>query len=325
MANSYTTRLKKRLPAVGDVNWDDEWHDNEKIDEVVAGALLSVNRVISGGVVTAGTGLVVNYTAAVVWMAGARLSIVSGSLTMTAAPVGQQLVNWVYVNGAGTVVVSATPPSGDYIPLAQVDTSDTAIVRIADLRPMSALDKDASGGVPGLTGLAINFMNALGTIKSFFTNANTAARTYTFQDRDGTIADDTDLALKAPLASPALTGTPTAPTPVNTDNSTNIATTAFIGNVFAGSPAVAGYQKFSNGVVLQWGLATCSATPGAAAAVAFPLAFTTIYRVFTTGQTTNINNAATWMDTGTNTGFNIRGALASQAAAWLAIGYITPA
>lgn len=31
----------------------------------------------------------------------------------------------------------------------------------------------------------------------------------------------------APLASPALTGTPTAPTPVNTDNSTTIATTAF--------------------------------------------------------------------------------------------------
>jgi hypothetical protein len=37
-----------------------------------------------------------------------------------------------------------------------------------------------------------------------------------------------DLAAKAPLASPALTGTPTAPTPATTDNTTKIATTAFV-------------------------------------------------------------------------------------------------
>lgn len=36
------------------------------------------------------------------------------------------------------------------------------------------------------------------------------------------------LAVKAPLASPSLTGTPTAPTPVSGDNSTKIATTAFV-------------------------------------------------------------------------------------------------
>lgn len=36
------------------------------------------------------------------------------------------------------------------------------------------------------------------------------------------------LALKAPLASPALTGTPTAPTPAPGDNDTSIATTAFV-------------------------------------------------------------------------------------------------
>lgn len=39
-----------------------------------------------------------------------------------------------------------------------------------------------------------------------------------------------DLALKAPLASPALTGTPTAPTPSAGDNSTKIATTAYVDN-----------------------------------------------------------------------------------------------
>jgi len=39
---------------------------------------------------------------------------------------------------------------------------------------------------------------------------------------------ETELAAKAPLASPAFTGTPTAPTPTAGDNSTKVATTAFV-------------------------------------------------------------------------------------------------
>lgn len=92
------------------------------------------------------------------------------------------------------------------------DTSDankpvsTAQQTALDLKQATSA-KDASGGYAGLTLFKINFKNALNTFTSFFTNANTAARTYTFQDRDGTIADNTDLALKAPLASPSFTGT----------------------------------------------------------------------------------------------------------------------
>ena len=41
----------------------------------------------------------------------------------------------------------------------------------------------------------------------------------------------------APLASPALSGTPTAPTPVSTDNSTTLATTAFVQSAI-GTPGV---------------------------------------------------------------------------------------
>ena len=44
---------------------------------------------------------------------------------------------------------------------------------------------------------------------------------------------ETEMAGKAPLASPALTGTPTAPTPATADNSTKIATTAFVQAVVA--------------------------------------------------------------------------------------------
>lgn len=55
----------------------------------------------------------------------------------------------------------------------------------------------------------------------------------------GTLSSQTDLdtalGLKAPLASPALTGTPTAPTASSTDNSTQIATTAFVTSAVAGA------------------------------------------------------------------------------------------
>jgi hypothetical protein len=44
-----------------------------------------------------------------------------------------------------------------------------------------------------------------------------------------------DLATKAPLASPALTGTPTAPSPTVGDNSTKIATTGFVTTAVAGA------------------------------------------------------------------------------------------
>ena len=51
---------------------------------------------------------------------------------------------------------------------------------------------------------------------------------------DGDVTSmETEMAEKAPLASPALTGTPTAPTPATADNSTKIATTAFVQAVVA--------------------------------------------------------------------------------------------
>ena len=53
-----------------------------------------------------------------------------------------------------------------------------------------------------------------------------------------------DLSSKAPLASPAFTGTPTAPTPASGTNTTQIATTAFVQSAIAA--AVTGSFKFVN-------------------------------------------------------------------------------
>ena len=122
-------------------------------------------------------------------------------------------------------------------PTAAAGTNTTQLATTAFLTGQ----KDASGGFVGMSLFKINFRNALNTITSFFTNANTAARTYTFQDRDGTIADNIDLAAKANLANPAFTGIPTGPTAAAGTNTTQLATTAFtqsaVAALIASSPA----------------------------------------------------------------------------------------
>ena len=61
---------------------------------------------------------------------------------------------------------------------------------------------------------------------------------------------NTNLALKAPLASPAFTGTPTAPTPATSDNSTKVATTEYVKNSIvaanAGLSAIGAISGTSN-------------------------------------------------------------------------------
>lgn len=114
--------------------------------------------------------------------------------------------------GSGDVV---GPASATDLDIAVFDGVTGKIIKdgakkISDLQLKS--EKDATGGYAGLTLLKINFKNVLNTFTSFFTNSNTAARTYTFQDRDGTIADDTDLGTKQATISLTTTGTSGAAT-----------------------------------------------------------------------------------------------------------------
>ena len=96
-----------------------------------------------------------------------------------------------------------------------------------------------------------------------------------------------DLDTKANINSPALTGTPTSTTPASSDNSTRIATTAFVkalvgaannGGIVSANLAQNGYVKFANGFILQWGTNSSSSSL-ASISVTFPIAVSATYGV----------------------------------------------
>lgn len=95
----------------------------------------------------------------------------------------------------------------------------------------------------------------------------------TYQTRQEAIDDALDL--KAPLASPDLTGTPTAPTATTGTNTTQIATTAFVQQEIAaqglgGTVGTEGSQTLGD-IILKWGFYNGgSANPTVNFADAFP-------------------------------------------------------
>lgn len=134
--NTYTSRLKKRTPAQNDGSWWDEYYQNNLLDDVTLNTLLSANRVLAGGEITAGTGLEVEMSGLSGKIGGETHDLVAATLPLTAAVPGGYLQNWIFVTADGTLTVDLDPPTGDCLVLAMVDTSETEVLRIADLRAM---------------------------------------------------------------------------------------------------------------------------------------------------------------------------------------------
>ncbi len=82
----------------------------------------------------------------------------------------------------------------------------------------------------------------------------------------------------APLASPALTGTPTAPTASVGGGSNQIATTLYTANVANPGASVIGngYQKLFSGLTLEWGAVICSS---GGSTITLPHSVTTILNI----------------------------------------------
>lgn len=128
---------------------------------------------------------------------------------------------------------------------------------------------------------------------------------------------------RAPLASPVLTGVPTAPTAAAGTNTTQIATTAFVqaaaaaaydgGHIFTEN----GYQKLSNGLILQWGRATGTNPAQYNFPIAYPTACLGVYITRIGGS--NYVNVWTW----TTTYFtgDVTVGSPNKDALWFSIGY----
>ena len=67
----------------------------------------------------------------------------------------------------------------------------------ANAKNQNYVERDASDGYVGLTGFKLNLKNSTNTFTSYLTNSNTTGRTYTLQDKDGTLATTSDILLKA--------------------------------------------------------------------------------------------------------------------------------
>lgn len=133
-----------------------------------------------------------NFSATMASALGNRLRFDVATQTLTTV----QKANAVTNLGLAAVAVSGSKadiglPLVDNVADADKPVSGPQLTALNLKQNASA--KDASGGFAGLTLFAINFWNALGTIKSTFTNANTAARTYLFPDKDITVAGIADI------------------------------------------------------------------------------------------------------------------------------------
>jgi hypothetical protein len=105
---------------------------------------------------------------------------------------------------------------------ASIATNATAITNEATTA--RAAELTLTNSVNANTASITSNANSIATL-----NTNVSANTASISANSTDIATiNTNLALKAPLASPAFTGTPTAPTPATSDNSTKVATTEYV-------------------------------------------------------------------------------------------------
>lgn len=153
----------------------------------------------------------------------------SAQLTALAAIVGA-------VYGRNLLTASSAGAAKTMLVLDEVDNTADADKPVSTAQ--AAADTAVADAASADLSAAIDTLVSVLAVKVNNTGAETIAGVKTFSSApvvpSGSFAESavqnlvSDLAAKAPLASPALTGTPTAPTAVNATSSTQLATTAFV-------------------------------------------------------------------------------------------------
>ncbi len=176
----------------------------------------------------------------------------------------------VTVNAKG--IVTAASNTSIQITESQVTnlTSDLA-GKQATGNYVTALTGDITASGPGSVAATLATVNSnvgsFGSASSVATltaNAKglvTAAGSTSIQIAESQVTNlVSDLALKAPLASPALTGSPTAPTQSQADNSTKLATTAYVDTGLATKQATGNYVTALTGDITASGPGSVAST-----------------------------------------------------------------
>ena len=190
----------------------------------------------------------------------------TGTPTVPTAAIG---TNTTQAASTAFVIANANPTSS-YASQAEVDagTVTNKAVAPSTFAASTQLAAKAPLASPALTGTPTVPTAAIGTnttqaastafviananpSSSYATQAQVNAGTVTnLAVSPSTFESSSQLAAKAPLASPSLTGTPTAPTAALGTNTTQLATTAFAHGGFSGGSN--GYSRAANTLITMW-------------------------------------------------------------------------
>jgi hypothetical protein len=192
-----------------------------------------VNGVAPGYWPTNGGGLVLDLSAGTSNNSGTIVSYAGGTLTMA-----NNTTNYVFLDSAASYAPGSntTGFTSAHVAIATVVTLSGAITAITDHRLAATVGGGGGGGTPGGSDHEVQINSsgsfaglATGTAGQYLRSGGASADPAFASIAESEVTSlVSDLALKAPLASPALTGTPTAPTAAPGTNTTQIATTAFV-------------------------------------------------------------------------------------------------
>lgn len=188
--------------------------------------LLTTTDIMSTGVVTTNTRFNANtpYTSSQVGTAGVSVQISPRTITNSATASGGTVAQHVN-NGFLIPTFSATSTGVTYTNASNVfiDGAPTAGTNVSITNPWSFYVNSGKSYFGG----DVSFIGTVSGVTKSMVGLGSVDNTSDVNKPVST-ATQTALDLKANLASPALTGNPTAPTPTAGDNDTSIATTAYV-------------------------------------------------------------------------------------------------
>ncbi|WP_276359815.1 hypothetical protein, partial [Daejeonella sp. H1SJ63] len=166
---------------------------------------------------------------------------------------------------AGDLVGTAASPAiaAGAVTTAKLADANVTLGKLENIATASLLGRSTAGsGAPEvLTATAAKTLLSLSKTDVGLANVDNTSDA----NKPVSGATQTALDLKAPLASPALTGVPTAPTATNGTNTTQVATTAFVTTAVTGAAAADATTLATGKIQLAGDLAGTATSPAIAA------------------------------------------------------------